>query len=56
MKGERSKVGRRRVHDVASEALGVARRLDAPLIGRLEELRVVLESFDRMEEKRKSNS
>ena len=52
VKGKRVEVGRRRVHDVAPEALGVARRLDAPLIGRREELRVLLESFDRIEEKR----
>ena len=53
VKGKRVEVGRRRVHDVTPEALGVARRLDAPLIGRREELRVLVEAFDRAEERRR---
>jgi class 3 adenylate cyclase/tetratricopeptide (TPR) repeat protein len=52
VKGKRAEVGRRRVHDVAPEALGVARRLDASLIGRQEELRLLVETFDRAEEGR----
>jgi class 3 adenylate cyclase/tetratricopeptide (TPR) repeat protein len=48
VKGKRKEVGRRRLDEVAPDAPAIARRLDAPLVGRREELRRLVAAFDRV--------
>ena len=47
VKGKEEEVGRRRVDDVDREAPSLARRLDLPLVGRRDELRLLEEAFER---------
>ncbi len=47
VKGKEEAVGRRRVDDVDREAPSLARRLDLPLVGRRDELRLLEEAFER---------
>jgi predicted ATPase/class 3 adenylate cyclase len=48
MKDMREEVGRRRVFEVDRHAPGIARRLDAPIVGREEELGLLQGAFERV--------
>ena len=47
VKGKSDHVGKRRLEDVHHEAPGVARSLDAPIVGRNEELALLRQAFER---------
>jgi class 3 adenylate cyclase/tetratricopeptide (TPR) repeat protein len=52
VKGKVEDVGRRRVDEVDRDAPSMARRLDLPLVGRDEELRLLCDAFERAAEER----
>jgi class 3 adenylate cyclase/tetratricopeptide (TPR) repeat protein len=52
VKGKSEDVGRRRVDDVDAAAPALARRLDLPLVGRDEELGMLVNAFERVVEER----
>jgi class 3 adenylate cyclase/tetratricopeptide (TPR) repeat protein len=52
IKGKSKDVERRRLHEVKPGAPGLARRLDAPLVGRGDEVELLLSAFEQVERER----